>query len=416
VDELAAKIESEIRNRGPIPFARFMELALYCPVYGYYEKEGDIIGRRGDYYTSVSVGELFGQLLAWQFCDWFARAAQGAGAAGLAVPPRLRTALQIIEAGAHDGALAKDILEWFRQWRPALFEHLDYCILEPSAVRRRWQQKTLAAFPEHTRWASDFSKVHPGSTSQPAFRIIFANELLEAMPVHRLGWDAPRRAWFEWGVTIRDGRFAWIRLPEEETHGPGLKKKSPSDATSPIQILQRLFQALQNSELTATGVDYVSSTARLLELLPDGFTVEVSSVAEAWWRAAAACLESGKLVTIDYGHRFEEWLSPKRGAGTLRAYRQHHPAREVLDSPGHQDITADVNFTVLEQAGESAGLRTELLVSQSQFLTDIARRIWNGQSEFGPWTAASNRQFQTLTHAEHLGRAFKVIIQSRPTD
>ena len=60
-------------TRAAITFARFMELALYCPNCGYYEREEDIIGRQGDYYTSVSVGSLFGELLAFQFAEWLAQ-------------------------------------------------------------------------------------------------------------------------------------------------------------------------------------------------------------------------------------------------------------------------------------------------------------------------------------------------------
>src|SRR5436190_20849390 len=89
-------IVSEIKLRGSIPFARFMELALYCPDYGYYERERDTPGRRGDYFTSVSVGSLFGELLGFKLADWLA-----------AIGGR-----QIVEAGAHDGRLARDILAW----------------------------------------------------------------------------------------------------------------------------------------------------------------------------------------------------------------------------------------------------------------------------------------------------------------
>src|SRR3954470_24999662 len=103
MQEVAEKIRHEIHFRGVIPFSAFMEQALYCPVYGFYEKEGDIIGRRGDFYTSPSVGPLFGQLLAWQFAEWLAPLSRsGAGMARL----------HIVEAGAHDGVLASDILQW----------------------------------------------------------------------------------------------------------------------------------------------------------------------------------------------------------------------------------------------------------------------------------------------------------------
>ncbi len=151
----------------------------------------------------------------------------------------------------------------------------------------------------------------------------------------------------------------------------------------------------------------------ILSVLPDGYTLEVSPAAEEWWRAAAAWLGRGKLVTIDYGLSEGELFSPHRPKGTLRAYRRHHLAEDPLANPGEQDLTAHVNFGVLQRAGEAAGLRTEALVSQARFLTDLAAQAWAEPSSFGPWTARHTRQFQTLTHPEHLGRAFRVLVQSR---
>src|ERR671938_63840 len=109
MNELREIIERETRESGVISFARFMHLALYCPVYGYYEKEKDKLGRRGDFFTSVSVGALFGELLAFQFSVWLDELASSA--AGLA----------LVEAGAHDGRLARDILAWLRCRRANLF-------------------------------------------------------------------------------------------------------------------------------------------------------------------------------------------------------------------------------------------------------------------------------------------------------
>src|SRR5277367_2001472 len=117
-------IRREIEKSGVLTFARFMELALYCPESGYYETQKDIIGRRGDFYTSASTGELFGQLLAFQFAGWL---------------EEMRMAdcgLRIIEAGAHDGKLAGDILNWLQLYRPKLFSKIEYGIIEPS-VRRQ---------------------------------------------------------------------------------------------------------------------------------------------------------------------------------------------------------------------------------------------------------------------------------------
>jgi SAM-dependent MidA family methyltransferase len=371
-----------------------MELALYCPVYGYYEKEEDTIGRGGDYYTSVSVGSLFGELLAFQFAGWLETQTRSQ------IPGSLSTAgctewVEIVEAGAHRGELAGDILRWMRQQRPAVFQRLEYWIIEPSDRRRQWQQETLAEFATKVRWASTFSELpSPALAGDPdraqfvagslarVQRIVFANELLDALPVHRLGWDAKRRAWFEMGVTVKDGRFAWTQLP-------ALTPSLASCASLP------------------------APTAQLAAMLPNGFTVEVCLAAEEWWRSAASVLEWGRLVTIDYGLAAEELLAPERTEGTLRGYHQHQLSSNVLADPGMQDITAHVNFTAIQAAGEAAGLRTEAFMAQTRFLTQIAANIWKGEGSFGDWTTQHTRQFQTLTHPDHLGRAFRVLVQER---
>ncbi|HEX4644250.1 MAG TPA: SAM-dependent methyltransferase, partial [Verrucomicrobiae bacterium] len=292
-------IGEEIASKGVISFARFMELALYCPNIGYYERADLSPGRQGDFYTSVSVGSLFGELLAFQFDEWLE-----------AVPPGGR---QIMEAGAHDGRLAMDILGWLQTNRPKLFAASEYWILEPSARRQEIQKKTLGNLAETARWFDSWNAL-PGSGING---VIFSNELLDAMPVHRLGWDAGRKRWFEWGVELTDGEFAWVRMPEEaEFKVQGLKFKAEEVPALPKE---------------------------LLELLPDGFTTEVCPAAVDWWRRAADTLKAGKLLTIDYGLSAEEFFLAGRNEGTLRAYYRHHANHELLARPGEQDLTAHVN-------------------------------------------------------------------------
>jgi len=118
-------------------------------------------------------------------------------------------------------------------------------------------------------------------------------------------------------------------------------------------------------------------------------------------------------LTVDYGLVADEMILPERSNGTLRAYFRHHATSDLLTNAGEQDITAHVNFTAIQAAGEAAGLKSEGLVSQEKFLTQIAERMWREQSDSSSWSSARVRQFQTLTHPEHLGRKFRVLIQSR---
>jgi SAM-dependent MidA family methyltransferase len=86
---------------------------------------------------------------------------------------------------------------------------------------------------------------------------------------------------------------------------------------------------------------------------------------------------------------------------------------DVLANPGEQDITAHVSFDRIEAVGRTAGLTTDLLESQERFLTRIVADAWQPTAAFGAWDARRTRQFQTLTHPAHLGRSFRVLVQSR---
>ena len=119
-------------------------------------------------------------------------------------------------------------------------------------------------------------------------------------------------------------------------------------------------------------------------------------------------------MTMDYGLTRDEWFSPDRPRGTLRGYFRQHVVGDLLTNAGEQDITAHVNFPAIEAAGESAGLATESFSTQTQFLMRILDEVAKDES-FGQWNASRTRQFQTLTHPEHLGRAFRVLIQFRPS-
>jgi SAM-dependent MidA family methyltransferase len=219
--------------------------------------------------------------------------------------------------------------------------------------------------------------------------VIFCNELLDAFPVHRLGWDSMAQVWFEWGVAVQNEGFVWARIDESSPH-----------------------YRLWNLD-PAKSVSLEGSTPFPFSLLPKDFTIEICPAATEWWTRAATLLEWGRLVTIDYGLTAGERLSAERQNGTLRAYSRHHPSPSVLDRPGEQDITADVDFSALQRAGELAGLKTDALITQSQLLTQIAARIWQGEAGFGEWTERQTRQFKTLTHPEHLGRGFRVLVQSK---
>ena len=357
-----------------MPFRRFMELALYHPRHGYYERAATPIGRQGDFFTSVSVGPLFGQLLAWRFAGWLDDLGPAAGP------------VQIVEAGAHDGALAADILAWLGERRPDLLDRLEYWLIEPSARRRGWQETRLQRFGTRVRWRAGLEEL----ATTPVRGVLFSNELLDAFPVHRLGWDARGRHWFEWAVTVEGPALAWTRHPADP----------------------RLQADALRSVLAAPPDGVAEPELRALEAaLRDGYTFDYCPAATQWWRQAARSLERGRLLTCDYGLVGEALLRPERLGGTVRAYRDHRVGDDLLVDPGQQDLTAHVNFSALQRAGETAGLHTEALLTQEQFLTRIVLEAMRQPAGFGDWTDERTRQFRTLAHPSHLGHSFRTLVQ-----
>jgi SAM-dependent MidA family methyltransferase len=154
-------IRAEIEKRGPQSFAWFMQQALYHPEHGYYSSGRCAIGRNGDYFTNVSVGPVFGQLLTAQFAEIWQRLGGGDD-------------FVIVEQGAHDGQFAHDVLEVAQKRAPEFFAALRYRIVEPFPALRERQLQMLASFRDKIAWCDSL---------QPFTGIHFSNELLDAMPV-----------------------------------------------------------------------------------------------------------------------------------------------------------------------------------------------------------------------------------------
>ena len=154
-------IRTEIRDRGPQPFDWFMEQALYHPELGYYSSGRCAIGRKGDYFTNVSVGPLFGWLLAAQFAEIWTQLGK-------------INNFVIVEQGAHDGRFARDVLESAQIHAPDFFNALRYQIVERFPILREQQSGTLERFRNKIEWRNSL---------KPFTGVHFSNELLDAMPV-----------------------------------------------------------------------------------------------------------------------------------------------------------------------------------------------------------------------------------------
>jgi SAM-dependent MidA family methyltransferase len=181
-------IPNEIRERGPQSFAWFMQQALYHPEHGYCSSGRCAIGRKGDYFTNVSVGPLFGRLLGAQFVEIWDRLGKTDN-------------FVIVEQGAHDGQFARDVLESVEKRAPEFFAALRYRIVEPFPILQERQSRTLELFRDKIEWCDSL---------QPFVGVHFSNELLDAMPVRLISGGREKF------VGVDGDKFVFVDRPADE--------------------------------------------------------------------------------------------------------------------------------------------------------------------------------------------------------
>jgi SAM-dependent MidA family methyltransferase len=333
-----------------------MALALYHPQAGYYSGSPRRIGRSGDFYTAVSVGPLYGQLIAQQAADLWLEA----GAPHDFI---------IAEQAAHDGQLMSDILSAARQHHPDFSSAVRPVIVEPKADYREVQQATLKNHPD-TQWISQLSAL------RAAHGLLVCNELLDALPVHR--------------VMKKDGQWQELGLASEE-HLLSWKSQ-------PIPVDSRLGKA----------------TRSLPRQLPEGYITELHLDLEDWVRELSTSPFHGQLWMADYGLDAEDYWSVTRPTGTLRRYYRHQMDDRVLEQLGEADLTTHINLGTLLQCAEQHRLQLRHLASQGRTLTRLATNWLRQQETSGTPDPALLRQFQTLTHPGIMGNRFQIALFDLP--
>lgn len=350
---LSERLRQRIAAAGPLGFAEFMASALYHPALGYYARTPRQVGQGGDFFTSVSVGPLFGELLARRFCAWW----HGAGC-----PSPWR----IIESGAHDGTLAADILKALTHLDPPALAALQYAIAEPLPQLRAAQLVTLRPFAGQARVVASAAEL----AAAPLPGIAFGNEVLDALPFHVVEWHHGRWQACNVGCTA-EGGFRWVlaEIPAEP--------------------------------------DLIAALAALGPEFPEGYRTEIRTNHAAFIGPLLAGLTQGRVLWLDYGFAKPEYYHPARTAGTLRTFSGHRAAAEPLQSPGEIDLTAHVDFTAVAETCVALGCRVAAFCTQAAWLTAVARP-WLLAMEDRP-DARLLRQFQTLVHPAHLGTRFHVL-------
>lgn len=346
---------------GALTFAEVMRIALYDRECGYYGRGPVRIGRSGDFYTAVSVGPLYGRLLA-ELVEKTWRA--------LGEPAEFC----MIEQGAHDGQLMEDVINGLRAMKSPLADEVRVLIIEGNAAYRTAQAaRLLPLIGERIAWLDDVSELKSG----PANACFITNELLDAFPVHRVRWTGDE--WLEQAVAL-------------STDGTGLvwRDAQPTDG----RVMEEI--------------------ARLPRDLPPGYTTEIHPAVVEWMEQIRASTFRGTLLIADYGLEDQEYYSPGRADGTLRRYFEHKTDGDVLANLGKCDLTAHINFTRVIDEARDGGFSSERFLDQGRFLTRLAASWLRGlEAAPSPDTPALLRQFYTLTHPAHMGMKFRICLLGR---
>jgi SAM-dependent MidA family methyltransferase len=370
-------LKAWIRERSPVTVAAFMEAALYHPDFGYYARAVQRSGRAGDFFTSVDVGPLFGELLAQQIDEMH----------GILNSEFRIQNYDLVEAGAANGRLSADILRALKRDAQETYNTTRLYLVEASPAARTAHEPTLADCAD--RLASS-SPVLPDSFEG----VLVANELLDAMPVHQ--------------VVMRDDG-----LHEIYVEGIG----------------DRL--GLREGPLSTPRLaEYFAAIGTTLE---PGWRAEVGLAAVDWMQEAARRLQRGFIILIDYGHEASELYSVTHSAGTLTSFAGHRStgpestATPWLRNPGQQDLTAHVDFTSVRRAAEAEGCAMLGFLDQMYFLLalvsttasvgdalppsrDALRGTSQGVPRLETLSARERLALKTLVMPGGLGSTMKVMI------
>lgn len=354
-DRLCERIRVEMdATGGALSFARFMDLALYAPGLGYYSAGSRKFGAEGDFVTAPESSSLFSCCVARQCAEILGEIGGGS----------------ILEFGAGSGVMATDVLKELE----ASGQLPDaYLIIELSAELRARQRETLALRVPHLAERVDWLDALPKSLRG----VVLANELVDAMPVHRFMMTEDGFA--EAYVRGDDGGFAWILSPLGEG------------------------EVLAAVEALVASLDGVSWAP--------GYTSELNLGGPAWVRSVGDMLEEGAALIIDYGFPRREFYHPERRRGTLVCHYRHRVHDDPLILVGLQDITTHVDFTALAEAGMESGLSVAGYTTQAHFLLGcgLLQLMEHDGTDDVRAHLSRAQQVKRLTLPSEMGELFKVI-------
>jgi SAM-dependent MidA family methyltransferase len=352
-EALLAIIKEEIKQQGPLSFARFMSLSLYHESLGYYCSDAFRIGKQGDFTTAPELSPLFARCLAKQ-C--------------LQLLPDIENAV-ILELGAGSGRMAGDLLTTLDKAN-CLPSH--YYIYEISPALRHQQRTFLEAnFPQfltRVSWLDSLDR------AKPLNGVIIANEVLDALPFHciRFGNNRIQERCVDWN----NDQLVWT--------------------------------------LTSAKGDLEKAASHLQETyaLSDGYESEINLQYASLIQSLNNVLNKGVILFSDYGYGQREYYHPERNRGTLTCFYQHQHHDNPLLMPGQQDMTAHVDFTRIIEAASEAGMSLLGYTTQAAFLLscgllDMAAEEESSLDEVDRFKV--HQAIKVLTMPTEMGERIKIM-------
>lgn len=339
-------------EKGAVPFATFMHDALYAPNIGYYSAGSAVFGKAGDFVTAPELTPLFGQTLAQQ-CQ--------------PILNELENPI-LFEFGAGSGRLCVDILTQLEQCHCLPNE---YHILEVSGHLKERQQtlirQEIPALYDRVKWLTKWP-------TTPFNGVVLANEVLDAMPVHRF-------------LQTAEGLMeSYIGL-------------------NSAKQLHETFQPCQNEKL-------LSHVKMILPPDQVPYLSEANLYLDDWLQNCFEMLQQGAMFIIDYGFPRHEYYHPDRNQGTIMCHYHHQAHANPLAHPGEQDITAHVDFTHVAEAADKAGFHVAGYTNQASFLLSngILARLEESRS------IKQQQAVKQLLQPNEMGELFKVIALTKQFD
>ena len=341
-----------------ITYEEFMSIVLYDPIKGYYQKANEKIGRSGDFYTSSSIGTIYGEVVAATFCRFVKN--------NLIEPV-------FVEIGGGNGRFAASFLTYCEKNEHELYKSLVYILVDESKYHRLLQKNLLESHAN----VSYFSNINELDQINSGF--LFSNELFDALPVR----------------VVEYRQSSWQEV---------------------VLAVNELNNEIHEQFITIQSADIDEFLRRNQFAGIPGQRIEIPLIMDRVFDELQSKIKNGIILTVDYGFTREEWDAPHRIKGSLRGYYQHEMKTNVLEYLGEMDLTTHIHWNQLKYLGKEKNIDNVYFSSQREALLDFGILNWLIQhAQSNPFSNEykQNRAVQSLITPGGISDSFQFLVQTK---